>query len=62
LKGWGVEENKIKSFMWINIAASQGYRKGMEERDELMKTLTDLEITTGQKLSLDCFSKKFKDC
>ena len=48
--------------MWINIAASQGYKKGIEERDKLMKTLTDLEIATGQKLSLDCFSKKFKNC
>ena len=62
LNGWGVEVDKIKAFMWANIAASKNHEKSIFKRDELLKILSSEDIKKGQELSLFCFQKKFKNC
>ena len=52
----------VKSLMWANISASQGYEKATVKRDNLLLMLTNAEVQKAQKLSLDCFTKKFKKC
>ena len=60
--GWGIKKDIVKSFMWANISASQGYEKAIIKRDNLITMLSNTEVQKAQKLSLDCFSKKFKNC
>tara|TARA_A100001011_G_scaffold97904_1_gene103056 strand:- start:132 stop:326 length:195 start_codon:yes stop_codon:yes gene_type:complete len=60
--GWGVSKSNIKSFMWANISASQGLERSINKRNQLLSELKKEEIQKGQKLSLECFSKKLKNC
>ena len=60
--GWGVNKSTIKSFMWANISASQGHEESINKRNQLLSELKNEEIQKGQKLSLECFSKKLKNC
>ena len=62
LNGWGVEKDKIKAFMWVNIAASLNHEKSIEQRDEFLQFLSSKEIERGQDLSLICFEKMLKNC
>jgi TPR repeat protein len=62
LKGWGTKKNIVKSFMWANISSSQGHEESIYKRNQLLTILNSDEVQKGQKLSLDCFSKKLKNC
>ena len=62
LNGGGTEVDKIKAFMWANIAASKRHEKSIIKRDELLKILSSEDIQRGQELSLVCFEKKLKNC
>ncbi len=62
LNGWGTEVDKIKAFMWANIAASKNHEKAIIKRDELLKILSSKDVERGQDLSLACFEKKLKNC
>ncbi len=56
LNGWGTDTDKIKAFMWINIAASGNHEPSIKKRDELMKILC--KHSGGIKLLL--LDKKLK--
>ena len=60
--GWGVNKSIIKSFMWANISASQGHKESINKRNQLLSELKKDIVQKGQKLSLECFSKKLKNC
>ena len=62
LNGWGIEKDKIKAFMWVNIAASRNHEKSIKKRNELLKILSIKDVQRGQELSLACFEKKLKNC
>ena len=48
--------------MWANISASQGHEESLNKRNQLLSELNNTEVQKGQKLSLECFSKKLKNC
>ena len=48
--------------MWVNISASQGHVESINKRNQLLSELKMDEVQKGQKLSLECFSKKLKNC
>ena len=62
LNGWGTNADKIKAFMWVNIAASRNHEKSIKKRDELLKILSIKDVQRGQELSLACFEKKLINC
>ena len=62
LNGWGTDIDKIKAFMWVNIASSRNHEQSIKKRDELLKILSTKDVQKGQELSLVCFEKKLKNC
>jgi len=51
--GEGVPENYVEAFMWFNLAAAQGDRIAIENRDAIRSSMTPEQIAEGQKLSLE---------
>ncbi len=60
--GHGVIQDYVLAHMWVNIAASNGYKDGVEVRDDLVKYMTPEQIAEAQKLARQCVKKNYKDC
>ena len=61
--GRGILRDLIVAHMWLNIAASQfNHMDAMNERDNLEKKMTSLQIQQAQDRARLCISKNYKDC
>ena len=60
--GEGVPKNNVYAYMWFNIAASQGDKLSVKNRDSLEKSMTRSQILEAQDLASECVEKKFKGC
>ena len=50
-KGQGVNKDKVKSYMWFNIAAISGHAPYIKGRDKVAKKMNKKQIEEAQKLS-----------
>ena len=50
-KGQGVPQDYTQAYMWINLAAAQGFEEAVKTRDNLVKKLTPSQIEEGQRLA-----------
>ena len=50
-KGQGVQQDYAQAYMWINLAAAQGFEDAVRMRDNLVKKLTPSQIEEGQRLA-----------
>ena len=48
--------------MWYNIAASQGRKIAIENRDLLVKQMTASQIEEAQRLARECQRNDYKGC
>jgi hypothetical protein len=48
--------------MWLNISASQGYKKAVVKRNMLELIMTPDDISRAYELSRECETKAFKGC
>ena len=60
--GLGVIQDNIYSHMWINIAASNGNKNAVKNRDIVAERMTAADISKAQSLTRACVEKKFKGC
>jgi len=48
--------------IWGNLAASNGNEHGGEVRDVAAENMTPADLSTAQKLALECVRKKYRKC
>ena len=48
--------------MWFNIAASNGVKDAVTNRNIIAKKMTESDISKPQGLARACVAKKFKGC
>ena len=60
--GDGVLQDYKMAHMWLNIAASSGYKGADKGRDIVAKKMSSSQIAEAQKLARECVKKKYKNC
>ena len=60
--GRGVIQDNVYAHMWLNIAASQGDKNAVKNRDIVAKRMNSTDISAAQKLARECVRKKYKGC
>ncbi len=61
-KGYGVNRDYNRAYMWLNISASQGTRIAVVNRDIVESEMTPAQIEKAQELAQECVAKDYKDC
>lgn len=49
--GQGVPKDQVTGLMWLNLAVAQGYKRAVEERDDLASELTPAQVAEAKKLT-----------
>jgi hypothetical protein len=49
--GWGTQKDPVWAYVWYEFAARQGDYEAQKKRDSLLRTMTDDQVTEGQKLT-----------
>ena len=57
-KGQGVTQNNKLAHMWLNIAASSGYKEAAERRDEVAKEMSPSQIEKAQDMAREWVAKQ----
>ena len=60
--GDGVIQDNVYAHMWFNIAASNGDKDAVKNRDIIAKKMTSSQMAEAQKLARACVEKKYKGC
>ena len=60
--GVGVIQDSVYSYMWFNIAASNGDASALKNRDIVAERMTAADISIAQDLARACVAKKYKGC
>jgi TPR repeat protein len=60
--GNGVIQDNVYAHMWFNIAASNGDKNAVTNRDIMAKRMTSSQMAEAQKLARACVEKKYKGC
>ncbi len=61
--GSGVPEDKLRAFMWANLADAQGLGDSVKEfKAKLTEEMTEEQIASAEKMSEECKTKGYKDC
>ena len=60
--GNGVIQDNVYAHMWFNIAASNGDKNAVTNRDIMAKRMTSSQMAEAQKLARACVKKKYKGC
>ena len=63
LRGQGVAQDYVKAHMWFNISAIDGSNeKATQNRDDIAKKMTPIQIARAQDLASKCVAQSFKNC
>jgi uncharacterized protein len=57
-----VIQDNVYAHMWFNIAASNGNKDAVKNRDIAAKRMTSSQMAEAQKLARACVAKKYKGC
>lgn len=58
--GQGVPQDYIEAYIWLNRAATQGFKRAAEFRDELAKQMTPWQLAEAQRLSRANVSRQWR--
>jgi hypothetical protein len=61
-KGYGVNRDYNRAYMWLNISASQGTRIAEVNRDIVESEMTPSQIKKAEELTSECVAKNYKGC
>ena len=61
-KGEGVIQNDVFGYMWLNIAATAGYKASAEDRSKLSARMTASDLSKARQLARECVKKEYKGC
>lgn len=59
--GSGVAQDKLRSHMWYNIAASSS-AAAAADRDSVARAMTPEDISKAQDMARECVAKNYKGC
>jgi TPR repeat protein len=57
-KGKGVKQDYVETHKWVSLAAAQGLKKAIENREMVASQLTPAQMTEAQRLAREWKSKK----
>lgn len=57
VEGRGVLQDLAEAYKWFNIAGSRGYGPAREQRDDIAKKMTSVQIAEAQKLAREWITK-----
>ena len=60
--GKGVLQNTIAAHMWFNIAAANGEKVVVKNRDIAAGKLSSADIVKAQQMAKRCMASDYKDC
>ena len=60
--GTGVKQNLILSYQWLTVSATQLNSDAFKGLKIVSKLMTPDQIEEAQKLTLECYEKKYKGC
>ena len=60
--GWGVLKDSVLAHMWLNIAGANGNEVARENRDNLERDMTRVEISRATELARECMVSDYQDC
>ena len=60
--GKGVLRDNVYAHMWLNVAASKGFERAANKRDELARSMTATAISKAQELARECVKKSYTGC
>jgi hypothetical protein len=61
-KGEGVLQDTIAAHMWFNIAAANGEKRAVKNRDIAAGKLSSADIVKAQQMAKRCMASGYKDC
>ena len=59
-KGLGVPRDYVLSYMWFNLSATNGNKRGQKGRDLVEKLMTPSQIENAQRLAREWMRKHKK--
>jgi len=62
VNGQGVVQDYVRAHMWFNIAALNGDKLSVSNRDIIANKMTSQQIADAQKLARECQERNFKKC
>jgi uncharacterized protein len=51
LAGVGVPQDYVQAYMWLDLSAARGMKRAVEERDQLVQSMTAPQIAQAKKLA-----------
>ncbi len=60
--GHGVSQDYVRAHMWYNVSASNGNELVIQNRDNLAKLMSSVQIEKAQGLARACVAKDYKGC
>jgi hypothetical protein len=61
-RGQGVPQDDVRAYMWLDLAASGGWRHAEKERNRLAKGMTAQQIVEARQLRQSCQTSGFRAC
>ena len=62
LNGLGVPQDFIKAHVWFNLAAIWGDAEAAENRENVARKMSTLQVAEAQKLARECRQRNYKGC
>jgi TPR repeat protein len=60
--GKWVKQDYVLAHMWYNLAASNGDKSGINNRDIVASQMTPAQIAEAGKMAKECEKKNYKNC
>ncbi len=51
--GYGITEDDVRAFMWLNLAVAQGNHLATNNRENLRERMTPEQVAEAQRLTSD---------
>ena len=61
-KGQGVLQDYVRAHMWSNIAAIDGDKDSVKNRDLAASKMTPQQVEQAQRMARECMASNFKKC
>ena len=56
-QGEGVEQDYVQAYVWLSLAAAQGYETGQEYRDIVVGRLSEVQIEEARRLTGEYYQR-----
>jgi len=60
--GKGTTQNLMSAYIWASIAAVNGDKVSIKNRDQISNKMTPQQVEQAQRLARECVASNFKKC